>query len=103
MRRLLIFMRIYVHVYSFEFRKVFWSLFKPNVKYYIIENTTKKEIIKIYLDVWNAESWNTIHDRIRYILRNHDVVINVYRLEKGKQVFISGYSEFFNQRIKKSE
>lgn len=79
-------------VYSFEIRMFVYGAYRDGMLFYIIENTTRKQRVKMYREAWDKIGYVRGRVLLDYFKENYDVKINIYQLKNCKWLFIQEYS-----------
>lgn len=85
------FLRAIKQVYSFEIRMFFNSVYHPNMRFYMIEDTTRNERVRMYKESWSTIGYIRGRKLLDHLKNTYKVRINIYGFEDAERVFIHEY------------
>ncbi|MGL5962190.1 MAG: hypothetical protein ACRCZ0_09610 [Cetobacterium sp.] len=87
------FLRALYQVYSFEFRIFILYSYKEVIKFCVIDDTTRWQRVKMYMETWNNIGVVRGHELLDYLIDRYGVEINIYQLNKGRLEFVREYTK----------
>ncbi|MGL4357578.1 MAG: hypothetical protein ACRCSY_02600 [Cetobacterium sp.] len=88
MKKISYYLKAFWQVYGFEIRMFYLEAYSPEgFKFYKIENTTRRERFKMYIDTWNTIGYCRRKKMLRFIKEKYGVTINIYQTKNCIRTF----------------
>lgn len=83
--------RALLRVYGFEIRLFVKEAYVPHIKYYIIEDTTRIQRLKLYYKAYNEIGYCKGKKLLNHLLKENNLKINIYESVLGYRSFLFEY------------
>lgn len=85
------FIRALLRVYGFEIRLFVKEAYVPYLRYYIIEDTTRIQRLRLYHKAYNEIGYCKGKKLLKHLLKENNLKINIYESVLGHRTFLFEY------------